>query len=114
MITQKTKHQTAFYYERLVEIEAEAKTFIKPKYLNFNVYALADLLDWNGNIVCKYGDKVSLQVMKLDNGNWSATIKGDYNTFFFTKGTKEEIAKLVGKKPQELPLGYYIGDIFYY
>ena len=114
MIAQKTRHQTAFYYKRLSEIEAEAKTFKKTEYLNFNVYALTELLDWNGNIVCKYCDKVSIQLMNLNNGNWSATIKGDYNTFFFTKANKEEIGKLVSNRKPEPPAGYYIGDVFYY
>jgi hypothetical protein len=114
MITQKTRHQTAFYYKRLAEIEAEAKTFKKTEYLNFKVYALTELLDWNGKLVCKYGDKVTIQLMNLDNSNWSATIFGAYNTFFFTKGTKEAISKLVGRKPKELSTGYYIGDVFYY
>lgn len=41
-------------------------------------------------------------------------IKGDYNTFFFTKANKEEIGKLVSNRKPEPPAGYYIGDVFYY
>ena len=62
---------------------------IKPETKIFNVYALSDLLDWNGNLVCEHGDKVSISLMNLDNG------------FYSVRNT-------------EPPAGYYIGDVFYY
>ena len=86
----------------------------QPETKIFNVYALSDLLDWNGNLVCEHGDKVSISLMNLDNGFYSVTIKGNHNSFFFTKATKEEISKLVSARNPEPPAGYYIGDVFYY
>lgn len=109
MITQKNKHQTAFFHERLAEVEKEAE---KIKILQFKAYAKIDLLDWNGNLVCKYNDLVSVEITDLGNGQFSALIKGNHNTFYFTKGTKNKIKELLSTKKQTEAIHCYIGNEF--
>ncbi len=85
----------------------------KPEYKTFYVYAKSDLLDWSGNLVCEENDRVALTVMDLDNGFYSIDIKGNHNSFFFTKATKEEISKLVSSKKPAQSMDCYIGSEFY-
>jgi len=92
------KYQTASYYRNFAQIQKKFGDFLNTK--KFLVYALQDIFDWKGDLVCKYAESVNLLISEIKQNYYLLQIIGSYNAFYYTKATKEEIAEIISpQKP---------------